>query len=92
MRRPSTLASILQGCFIAIHLQKFMQVTGDDKMRRLLGAFALCCALTMSAYAGDISCGRTSEPVEVRTSASEASGEISCGVLQAAITFILSVL
>ena len=57
-------------------------------MKRLLAAFVLVCALTMSAYAGDIYCGRTSQPEEVSTVA----GDIDCGVTQTVVTIILSML
>lgn len=63
-------------------------------LNRFLAAFVLMCALTVSASAGDIHCGRTSEP-PVNTgeaTASELCGEISCGVTRAAFTLILSLL
>jgi hypothetical protein len=57
-------------------------------MKRLLAAFALTCALTMSAYAGDIYCGRTSQLEEVGAS----TGDIDCGVTQTVVTLMLSLL
>jgi hypothetical protein len=47
-------------------------------LRRLLAVFVLACALTLSAYAGDIDCGRTSMPPasdKVSTFASTARGD-----------------
>ncbi|HEY0545684.1 MAG TPA: hypothetical protein VGC91_09935 [Pyrinomonadaceae bacterium] len=58
-------------------------------MKRLLAAFVLACALTVSAYAGDIYCGRTTELEDVGTSL---TGEISCGVTQTVATLIMSLL
>ena len=65
------------------------------RIRRLLAAFVLAFVLTVSASADDIDCGKTSEQSasdEVSTSASAACGEISCGVTQAVITIMLSLL
>jgi hypothetical protein len=64
-------------------------------LRRILAACVLACALTVSASAGEIDCGRTSgQPAsdEVSTSASLACGDISCGVTQTVVTIIVSLL
>jgi hypothetical protein len=64
-------------------------------LRRLLAACVLACALTLSASAGQIECGRTSEQPasdEVSTSGDAACGEISCGVTQTVVTIIVSLL
>lgn len=60
--------------------------------RRLLGAGALACAVTLSVSAGEISCGRSSEVDEVSESGSAVCGDISCGVRQAVVPIILSLL
>jgi hypothetical protein len=49
----------------------------------------LSCIFAVSAHAGDMDAGRTSEPEEVSTSL---IGDIHCGVTQEAITLILSLI
>lgn len=61
-------------------------------LNRLLAAFVLACALSVSTFAGEISCGRTSEPPDSDETSATVCGDIYCGVAQAAATVIQSLL
>jgi hypothetical protein len=58
-------------------------------LRRMCAVAMLSCIFAVSALAGDMHAGRTNGPDEVSMSL---SGEISCGVTQTVITFLLSLL
>jgi len=81
---------IFAGVLYSVQLQKIVQ--GENKMKnlkRMLALVVLVCALSVTAFAGDIHCGRTSEPTD--TTESEVCGDISCGALRSIVTFVLSV-
>lgn len=56
-------------------------------LRRMCAIAMLSCIFAVSAHAGDMDAGRTSEPEGVSTSL---IGDISCGVTQTVITLVLS--
>jgi hypothetical protein len=62
------------------------------RLRQLCAAVLLTCALALPTFAGEISCGITSEPPSTPTSQAMAEGEIPCGLTQAALTILQTVL
>lgn len=62
-------------------------------LREFCGAIVLACAFTLSTQAGEISCPVTDEPPPPPPPPSAATaGEIECGLMDAALIILESVL
>jgi hypothetical protein len=63
-------------------------------LREVCGVIVLACVFTLSTQAGEISCPGLTEPPPPPPPPMEAAtaGEIECGVLEAALSIIQSVL